>query len=62
MLLEIYAKHMGKLQQCVPCVALGLDLSTEQMLDLRHHLKIHASDDITTRHMLHSVSARANSK
>lgn len=61
-LLKIFAKHMGKHQRCVSCVALGLDQSTEQMLDSRHHLETHASNSISTRRVLRPVEARANAK
>jgi hypothetical protein len=61
-LLEIFAKHMGNHQRCVSCVALGLDQSTEQMLDSRHHLEMHASNNIGTRRVLRSVNLRATSK
>jgi hypothetical protein len=61
-LLEVFAKHMGKHQRCVSCVALGLDQSTDLMLGSRHHLEMHASNNISTRRVLRSVNARANVK
>jgi hypothetical protein len=61
-LLEIFAKHMGKHQRCVSCVALGLDQSTDLMLGSRHHLEMHASNTVSNRRVLRSVNARANAK